>query len=468
MASANSAGDCLPMGWTQHVLNGQAFYYHAATNATQQDHPAASTHEASDTSPDSQVNPDIASVHHALSPCHAEQQRSNSQEAVQPALPCAFQDGREIPIASEPEPLSPPPAPSAQLQPQLHQALQMHPGLQPMPPLVEHIAPYPPSACQAQSQAALPQALQMQPGVYTTSHPQPPAVQHPQAMHQAQAPTLQPGHPTARPSRPTMAELQVMVPEPGLRAGQQLAFAAPAAAGHPPQQMAVTVNRDVVPGSTITVQYPIPHVAPAQRRNPAPVQARPRMPRPTSQVHAECDQQQSRISWLLYGFGCSCLCLSPLLSGLCALILWFVAAALYFCKPARQRARLSRSRAPAYTACMSIVCCIVLGLIVCVGLGLSLGSLYAFSTGQISEMPGHQGLNFHAHRPCLAHVHHFSRWFKPAWQAIGHHGPVSRPWKKAAIQNSVDGVNHAVPHQKSTTQMFLAKTSADSGQLMVL
>lgn len=225
-------------------------------------------------------------------------------------------------------------------------AMYPEPASAPQPPpasmpVAQAIVPSPP-----QQASPLPPALQLQPGVYC--HPQPQPV----------ATSIQPPAPAAQPAAQPMVQLQVLVPEPGLRAGQQLAFTAPASSpGMQPQQMTVTVNQEVVPGSIVTVQYPGPR-ATAATPNAVP-QPTPALPQTTVQVDPEEDRRQSIIMWCLYGSGilCSC-CFTPF-----ALLLWVVTGAIYFCKPAQQRAQYRQARAPAYTAAITMACCCCMGLL---------------------------------------------------------------------------------------------------------
>jgi len=86
-----------------------------------------------------------------------------------------------------------------------------------------------------------------------------------------------------------MAQLRIFVPEPGLRAGQQLAFTAPdAGPGRQPLQMSVTVSEQVMPGSIVTVQYPQPNAPQVQSVGQ-------NLPQTAVQVSAGEDQRQSNL-----------------------------------------------------------------------------------------------------------------------------------------------------------------------------
>jgi hypothetical protein len=165
--------------------------------------------------------------------------------------------------------------------------------------------------------------------------------------------------PAAMPVPQQMTQLQVLVPEPGLRAGQKLAFTAPAARpGAQPQPMTVTVNSDVLPGSIITVQYGTP----STQQPSSPLQALP-----IPQFGADYDRQQMNWGWLLYGVGwLCCCCFGPV-----AMACWGLGAALYFCRPPHQRSQMPQTRVTAYTSALTCLGCFVLCLMMIPLLALS-------------------------------------------------------------------------------------------------
>jgi len=152
-----------------------------------------------------------------------------------------------------------------------------------------------------------------------------------------------------------MAQVQVLVPSPGLSAGQQLSFTAPPSApGRRPQRMTVTVNSDMAPGSVVTVQYPVREEA---RRNGR------RLPRTSVQVSSEADKSYSSLLWALYGAGCVSLCCFPPL----AMVIWLGAACIYCLQGKRKMERMPRSGEAAGTACFTcVVCTMLFAIIACV------------------------------------------------------------------------------------------------------
>jgi len=146
------------------------------------------------------------------------------------------------------------------------------------------------------------------------------------------------------PAPTTWHKLNVLVPEPGLRAGQQLAFTTPAGSGLLPQRLSVTVEDAVAPGSMIMVQYP---------GLPAPSIQVPTSPEPEMapvQVTLDEDRRAVRTSWWLYALGWAVVCFAPLFG----LTLWLAAALTYFCKPRAVRARRQGQRCPAYTSAITL------------------------------------------------------------------------------------------------------------------
>lgn len=238
-----------------------------------------------------------------------------------------------------------------------------------------------------------------------TRLPQPPMPAPPPAPPAARAQATYVSHqPPAQP-RPAavveqrMVQLQVLVPEPGLRPGQQLAFTAPASGSTGAQQMTVTVNQEVVPGSIVTVQYPAP------AHTPMGASLMSSLPEATVQVDVEEDRRQSQILWAVYGSGWLCLCcFMPM-----TLILWISAGAIYFCKPAPLRAQYRQARTPAWTAAITtLVCCLLAAVAIPVVFVLA-----DCDSGKCNFDFGHH----HHHGP-------------EAWKGSGahHHGPC--PFKR--------------------------------------
>jgi hypothetical protein len=156
--------------------------------------------------------------------------------------------------------------------------------------------------------------------------------------------------------------------------------------------MVVTVNQEVLPGSIITVQYPAPTVS-----------AVARIPQPSVEVAASTDSEYEKYTWLLYASGCCCMCcFAPL-----GMLLWLVASALYFCKPAQERAQMPRTRNPAFVAAITALACLVLGLLM---IPLALVAVEE-SGGSIHfgphDNPFHHG--HHGHHPVPPPPGHFLR-----------------------------------------------------------
>lgn len=349
MVPHTSPAGALPAGWTYHALNGRPFYYHAATNTTRSDPPmVAGSFEMNQYSADAPQYQEPAAV-----PQPPPANQSELQGQLQ-AMCAAAQ-------AQTPAPQPPTVVPAA---------------------VVAHAAATAPHATHVQAMMPLPAALQPQPGVYTgVQAPQLPA---PAAVPMFAAPVAQPQQ-TAQ----QMKQLQVIVPEPGLRAGQQLAFSAPAAGpGHQPLPMTVTVNQEVVAGSVVTVQYPNPQML---------AQPGQSLPATTVQVDPAEDQRQSNILWALYGAGCCC----SLVFGPFALLLWVVGCSVHFCKPAATRAQYPRARTPAMFA--AVTC----GLFLCCG--LMMVPLVVMSPDFKHKMHHHHGdgpWDDHHH----GHHHHDGPW----------------------------------------------------------
>lgn len=383
-------GTTLPEGWTYHVLNGRPFYYHAATNTTRQDIPSTGSFEMT-------AN-EIPMYPHAIAPqlpVPPPQEQAQPQVEPEPPMPQAARQAMTMAVQQPvvtltvPEPVSfsmatPPASPRQEEQRRIDPLLggrkvtftefaQAHQGLD-------------------DAQLA---------GIWAQLHPVKEAPPPPPA---AQA--LQPSPRPAQPSPPTpnaqpMAQLQVLVPEPGLRAGQQLAFTAPAAGpGMSPTPMTVTVNQEVVPGSIVTVQYPRPQ-APSAAPQSMPAGSVQRLPQPEVQVNADEDRRQSGMLWMLYGGGWICLCCIPPVT----LVLWLGAICLYFCKPAPTRAQYRQTRVPALTVAITCLVCTILGLV---------AIPVAVFAGEMHGPHGHHGSHHEWHfGPAGHHPHKGSH----------HHGP---------------------------------------------
>jgi hypothetical protein len=184
--------------------------------------------------------------------------------------------------------------------------------------------------------------------------------------------------------------------------------------------MTVVVNQEVVPGSIVTVQYPGPQAA-AQP-------GLPQLPEQTWTVDPAEDKRQSNILWMLYGTGMACCCCIPILG----LVLWVLAAAIYFCKPQRQRAQYRRARTPACTATISLIVCasILLLMIPLAFLNVEFhhGKIHVHTNGHHHGPHDHHGP--HGHHGHHGHhgPHHASAWLKHGF--LGHlfhdkhhHGP---------------------------------------------
>lgn len=151
---------------------------------------------------------------------------------------------------------------------------------------------------------------------------------------------------------PRMTQIKVIVPAPGVAPGQLLAFMAPGGANGQPQQVAVTLPEGAAPGSTVTVEYP----------SQSQALETPLLPQPLL-MEQEADRRMSKWAWRLYFVGWGALCwFAPL-----GILLWAIAAGLYFCMSRGKREQRPLQRTPAvasvYTclgmACMSIVALIV-------------------------------------------------------------------------------------------------------------
>jgi len=179
-----------------------------------------------------------------------------------------------------------------------------------------------------------------------------------------------------------MAQLQVAVPS-GCQAGQSLEFTPPGYS----QPLSVVMAQQVAPGSVVTVQYPV------QQQRPVPVMPNPGLPGvspqtltmqqralpPVNASLAEEDRRGCYLGWGLYGVGCLCLLLLPILG----CVLWVVAASLYYCKPANHRAHLLQTRMAALTAlitCVASCCCLIVASVAMAAMLASCATTHADGT----------------------------------------------------------------------------------------
>jgi len=387
MAPHISPAGALPAGWTYHALNGRPFYYHAATNTTRSDPPMVTgSFEMNQYSSDAPQYPEPASE---------PQPPLTNQSELQGQLQAMCAAAQAQPPAPQP-PVVVPAAVVAYAAATTPYATATSPHVQAMTPL--------------------PPALQLQPGIYA-------GVQAPQMPMAAPVPMF--AAPVAQPQQMAqqMAQLQVIVPEPGLRAGQQLAFSAPAAGpGLQPLPMTVTVNQEVVAGSIVSVQYPRPQMF-AQPGQPVFGQSLP-----ATSVHVDPaeDQRQSHILWALYGAGCCC----SLIFGPFALILWVVGCSVHFCKPAATRAQYPRARTPAMFAAATC------GLFLCCGLLMIPIALMS---------PGFKDAMEHK-------FHHHHHGPPPPW-GPHHHGP---PWGAMGMGHGSVSRGHEADKKDWSTQLAIA------------
>lgn len=248
-----------------------------------------------------------------------------------------------------------------------------------------------------------------------------------------------------------VAQLQVSVPS-GCQAGQALQFTPP---GHT-QPLSVVMQQEVIPGSTVTVQYPIqqqsqpqPQLQPQQlpqqlpqqqpQRVFAPVGPTAGLPGLTPQAShfavqqgslppaqlqlQEEDDRGSNKGWFLFGAGCCC-CL--FCSPLCGPPLWVAGAALYYCKPAEHRARLPRSRVPALTSlitCIVAACCALVFAFAAVGMLMSCMAMNDDGNWTMDKCQD-MNFNFDMHR---WHHHHdwHHRWHHHGFNDGGRPAPPS-------------------------------------------
>jgi len=178
----------------------------------------------------------------------------------------------------------------------------------------------------------------------------------------------------------TWHKLNVLVPAPGLHAGQELAFETPATNGLQSQSLSVKVQEAVVAGSMITVRYP---------GLPAPssdAQARPSLPMPSVDMTLQEDRRATATGWGLYMVGWTCMFFCPP----AGFAFWCAAAASYFCKPRAVRARRQQQRKPAYVSCLTLLAA---ALVAC------LAGLFLLTSGSVHYQAGH-------HHEWHHHGHH--------------------------------------------------------------
>mmetsp|Transcript_87839 Transcript_87839/g.179154 ORF Transcript_87839/g.179154 Transcript_87839/m.179154 type:complete len:365 (-) Transcript_87839:125-1219(-) len=155
---------------------------------------------------------------------------------------------------------------------------------------------------------------------------------------------------------PIVAQLPLQVKVPtAVVAGQKVAFTTPDG-----QNMCVTVPEALAPGSFVSVQYPpltaTSSLAPTTGTVAGPLIApllTPHLPTPTAQAEA-IDRNEAQAAWALYGCGWLMCCAAPMCTPLC----WIPAAALYFCKPAAQRAQARHQRVPALATVSTVALCV--------------------------------------------------------------------------------------------------------------
>lgn len=347
----------LPPGWTYHELNGRAFYYHAATNVTRQDMPSTVPND---------MLPMYPAALAPQMPLFQPQEQAQPQVEPEPPQPQAVLQAFAVPQAMNYSMATPTSSPR-QAQQMLAEPLIASPQETKLvaeerriDPLLggqtvsfgEFIQAHDSQGFDHAQLAAI--WAQLYPAVQAQPQP-PPATsnQQHQLMSPQPAQALLAAQPVTLPAATQeMKQLRVFVPEPGLRAGQQLAFTAPdAGPGRQPMQMRVTVNEQVMPGSIVTVQYPRPHAPQVQSGGQ-------NLPQPAVQVSADEDQRQSNFLWALYGLGFVCCFFIPLAT----IALWLGALGLHYCKPEHHRAQYPRARVPAKATAITCLACMVLGM----------------------------------------------------------------------------------------------------------
>jgi len=314
----------LPEGWTRHELNGSVFYFNRSTN-TVQPHPPSLPSSSSSPAPSAPPPPTPP----------PETPRKATDEAAD-KTPQNDEEGAH--------------APQQQQQQQQHQQQEPKNKQQ-----EQDNQSHDSSAVQPQAEPAFgptasnEQALALAPRF----HPQPESTA---TLPQATLVSVSP---------PTMQSLRVLVPPPGLRAGQKLEFTAPGGPGAPPQRFSVTAPEPILAGSTLTVRYPeIPAAAAVAAPPPGPrpqVEQRPAFPVPQVEAASAEDRAAMIRGWWLYGVGLASLCCCPVLS----VCFWVVAAGGYFCMPKTTRARRQMQRKPAYTALYTLIGAALLGGVLC-------------------------------------------------------------------------------------------------------
>jgi len=168
-------------------------------------------------------------------------------------------------------------------------------------------------------------------------------------------PAPQPTILAVTPPSHTWSELKVLVPQPGLYAGQEIAFDTPTKGGVPTQNMSVRVQDPVAPGSIITVRYPCPDLSGFE------VASECSPPMPSVSETLEEDRQAMKIAWCIYAAGALAGVAALIFGGIqdplfiAALVLWLAAWASYICQPKSVRARRPRQRTPAYTSIVTMI-----------------------------------------------------------------------------------------------------------------
>lgn len=305
----------LPAGWTQHGLASKTFYYHAATETVQHERP---------TSPEEPKLEAPQEVQAAAGLCPAAA-AADEEPSAPPGSPSLFK------LQQQPEAVQP-------QQP----AQQPQSAQQPQQQVLTAVAAPQVAVAQPQTQVAPTAAPAAATAAASLRQPLMPQVAQPLQQQQMQQPMI------AQPCMPIqMQEMRVLVPSPGLAAGQQMTFPAVVPLGAPPRNMVITAPGPVMPGSILTVQFAAPEPGPT-------------IPMPTVAVTLAEDQRAFVTSWVFYGTACICLpCFAPL-----SFVLWALTLGWYFCQSPTQRARRPKQRIPAkVTAITAGSFCAIMGLL---------------------------------------------------------------------------------------------------------
>lgn len=348
-SGTGSFGD-LPEGWTRHELNGRTFYYNKITKKIQPDPPAG----VELTSPTASAPPQWPAA-------DAEQDGGSAPPLpVPPSAPvastqAAFSYPHQLPVAERRPQF-------VHMHPQPHTVpLMQAQVLQDMPVMPPFPFPNPQSRLEV-----LANAVEVRPGCYRAPSPSAARAEEaaprpaPPAPVVARALAVTP--PASSPAAPPRTEtLNVLVPEPGLQAGQQLSFTTPTA-----QQMSVTVQQAVAPGSILTVQYQVPAAQQPPQFEPQQQQQPQRhglsVPLPRVDAAISEDHNAMIASWWLYGSGwCLACCCPPL-----CVVPWGIAAMWYFCKPPTVRAQYRQQRTPARVSLWTCLCLLLLAVVMAV------------------------------------------------------------------------------------------------------